>query len=404
MPDHAFPKLRPIDPRPVTHRGRPCLHLRDPLALSDRELVIPQPLAAALAHFDGERDLEHIASAFERRHGLALPIAALRSLVDALDEACLLDNERSAQAQASALLAYRAAPHRPPACAGSTYPAGPSALRRMLNGYLAQAGDADRARPDARSVFSPHIDYARGGPVYARVWRAAQAAAQAAELAVIIGTDHYGDDPITLTRQHVATPLGVLPAARPVVDGVADAVGRDAAFRGELRHRVEHSLELPLVWLHHMRGGAPIAVVPVLVGSFHRFMHDGGDPSADPRLGAALDALGHLTRGRRTLVIASGDLAHVGPAFGGRPLGDASKARLRREDAELLGHVHAGDADGFYRAIAATRNRNNVCGTAPFFLALKLLEAARGEARGYDVCPADEAATSVVSIAGVAFE
>lgn len=403
MSGSAFPKLRPIDPRPVTHRGRPCLHLRDPLGLAEQELVIPQPLAAALAYFDGARDAEHIALAFERRHGLALPVAAIRGLADALDAACLLENMRSAQAEARALDAYRAAPHRPPVCAGSTFPAGPAALRRMLDGYLAQVGGAATASAEARAVFSPHIDYARGGPVYARVWRAAQAASQAAELAVIIGTDHYGDDPVTLTRQHYATPLGVLPTARAVVDGLAEAVG-PAAYLGELRHGVEHSLELPLVWLHHMRGGAPIEVVPVLVGSFQRFMCSGGSPASDPLLSATLDALAHLTRGKRALVIASGDLAHMGPAFGGRPLGDASKARLRQEDEELLRHLRSGAADCFYQAIAATRNRNNVCGTAPFYLALKHLDAAGGESHGYDICPADDAATSVVSIAGMVLD
>ncbi len=408
---NSYPRLRAVEPRPYAQDGQRCYWLRDPLQLSEHALVVPEALAAALAFCDGTRDAGMIHAAFASHYGRRLPPNAVEQLLAALDEALLLDNARSAQAQAAALETYRRAPYRPPSCAGQTYPAEAAALRGLLNACLDEARDApvgdapvgDAPVGDARGLVSPHIDYARGGRIYAQAWQRAARAAQAAELAIVVGTDHAGDDPFTLTRQHYATPYGTLPTDQGIVDGLAEALSPGASFAGELRHRTEHSLELPLVWLHHMRRGEPCQVVPVLCGSLSHRMA-GGNPSEDPAVGAFLPALRQLAAGRRAIVIASGDLAHVGPAFGGPPVDAAGCARLKRDDDRLLRHIAAGDAEGFFGAIARVENRNNVCGAAPIYLAMQLLEARAGETAGYDQCPADEAGASFVSICGALLE
>lgn len=401
---NSLPRLRPIDPRPVRQNGELHYLLRDPLQLCDDMLIVPPALAAALAFCDGTRDAEGICTAFALHYGRRIPLRAVEQLLDALDQACLLENERACVAQVAALEEYRRAPFRPPACAGSSYPDTAPALSRALNDYFKEHGAGSPAAHDARGIISPHIDYPRGGPVYAQAWRAADRMAQQADLAIIIGTDHYGDDPFTLTRQHYATPYGVLPTARPIVEALAEAIGPANAFAGELRHRVEHSLELPLVWLHHARNGRPIEVVPVLAGGFGAFMHNGRAPASDPTVQSFLDALARLVGGRRVIVIASGDLAHVGPAFGGPPVDAQGRAMIAEADRALIERMQAGDADGFFDDIRQIGNRNNVCGTAPIYLTLKLLEATQGSARGYAHCPADDKDTSIVSVCGVTLE
>lgn len=292
---------------------------------------------------------------------------------------------------------------RQPLCAGGVYPTHPAALKRALNHYLAQTQPAAKATPYMTGIISPHIDYARGGNVYAKAWQAAAPLAQSANLAVILGTDHRSADPFTLTKQHYATPYGILPTHLPTVNGLAESIGERAAFRGEYRHAHEHSLELPLVWLHHMRQGQPCEVVPILVGALGRY-----DANVSPASRAFvhnfLSALRTLTQGRRTIVIASGDLSHVGPAFDGAALSHADKTALKAEDEALLAHIHTGNAEGFYADIARHQNKNNVCGTTPIYLAMKLLAAntaaQQGQTHDYAMCPADPHYTSVVSVCG----
>ena len=403
-----LPKLRAIDVRPIVHRGRASLLLRDPLELSDKTVVIPQGLAPLLAVCDGTRDSGALCASLGVRYGLRVDTDVLDQILAAFDDALLLDNGRFTQARAQALAEYRRAPFRPPCCAGGSYPADADELRRALRAYLDEVEDEDPVSDGVdggRGLVSPHIDYARGGSVYARVWKRAGAMVREAELAVILGTDHFGPDGrLTLTRQHYATPFGVLPTARGVVDALADAVGMEAAFADELRHRGEHSVELAAVWLHHMRGERPCELVPILCGSFGHFVRGEADPEQDAAMDALVDALRQATAGRPTLIVAAADLSHVGPAFGGRPLGLVERGRLQAADDELVGHVCASDARAFFDAIKRVEDRHNVCGLPPIYLALRVLDPVQGRQVAYDRCPADQNGTSWVSICGILFQ
>lgn len=252
------PKLRPIDARPVVQAGRAVIVLRDPLRLSEKTVIIPQHLAPVLSLCDGTRDASALSAALAVRFGLRVGHDVMERLLSAFDEAFLLENERSQQARERALTDYRQAPSRRPSLAGNGYPADAGELRRMLRGYMDAVQDVEPDPAGGRGLVTPHIDYDRGGPVYAQVWKRATEMVRAAELAVILGTDHYGQNGrITLTRQHYATPFGVLPTASQVVNQLAEAMGAEEALADELHHRGEHSIELAAVWLHHVRQGGP---------------------------------------------------------------------------------------------------------------------------------------------------
>jgi AmmeMemoRadiSam system protein B len=400
-----FPKLRAIDARAVVHQGQRFVLLRDPLQLSDKTLLVPQLLASALTLCDGTReDAKALSIALEIRFGLRIEPSFIDEFLVALDEALLLDNDRFAQAKARALAEYRSSPFRPPALAGQSYPADACELRRLLGSYVALVADISSLPmlSKGRGLVSPHIDYARGGPVYARVWERAREMVTEAELVVLLGTNHYGGDSlITLTRQNYATPFGVLPTAREAVESIAEAIGEETAFAGELNHRGEHSIELAAVWLHYIRDGKPVELLPILCGSFHSFTCGDADPDSDPIIAGFLQSLKKNIEGRKVIVVAAGDLSHVGPAFGGQPIDLGGRARLKEDDDELIDRICAGDARGFLAAIKRVEDRNNVCGVSPIYLALRLLNQAQGEPVAYDRCPADESNTSLVSVCGV---
>jgi hypothetical protein len=402
MTKKRYPKLRDVDARPFLRDGQVSILLRDPLQLTDQGVVIPQALAPLLMLCDGTREIGELRAVLALEFDVRIREELLRRVITALDDALLLDNERFTAARQQAVDAYRTAPFRSPTLAGQSYPGDPDALEALLDGYLADVDDEVAEGAGVVGLVSPHIDFARGGPAYAPVWAGAAAAVRAADLVVILGTDHYGaDGGLTLTRQHYATPYGVLPTAQDAVDAVVGVIGEEIAFDEELTHRIEHSIELAAVWLHHVRGGAPCELLPILCGSFGHFVETGIDPADDGVLDDLVSALRRLAADRRVVLVAAGDLAHVGPAFGGEPQGAAERAQLRAADDGLIERMSAGDAAGFFEAIHRDGGRYNVCGLPPIYLMLRALESARGELVAYDQCPADAEGTSFVSICGV---
>jgi MEMO1 family protein len=398
-------KLRPIQVHPIQHQGQQMLLLRDPLHLSEGAIAVPRAMGLLLGLMDGTRDEAALEAALQVRAGVRLAPGLLDQLLADLDEVYLLDNERFAEAKSAAMETYRQAPFRPLTMDGAAFSPQPDLASGHLQSYLDQLppAEAQPRKAAIRGLISPHIDYQRGGPVYAQVWRAAAQAARDAELVIILGTDHQGSPgTITATRQSYATPWGLLPTDQQVVDALAEALGDESLFGEELHHRGEHSIELAGNWFHFIRGGEPVPLVPLLCGSFGDFVEGQADPAAHEPFTKAIDVLREVAASRRTLVVAAADLAHVGPAFGDpHGLDYIGRAQLRKADEGLLETIYRGDAMAFFEEIKAEGDRRNICGLPPIYLMLRLLGDSTGEKTGYDLCPADPQGTSFVTIAGV---
>jgi hypothetical protein len=395
------PKLLPCEIRPVSHNGQPALFLKNKLGLVDQGVVVPQGLAPLLQLLDGERDANALRISLMLRFGISLSSSQIEQVIKQMDDALLLETSRYQDAYTQVLSEYRSAKYRAPTLAGVSYPADPEALQTVLDGYLRPYAGSPGFE-NIRGLLCPHIDYARGHSTYAQTWAQATTAARQAELAIIFGTDHAGSETtFTLTNQSYATPWGILPTDRMLVRALAVALGEEAAFAAELHHRYEHSIELAIIWLHHARRGEPLSVLPVLCGSFAAVLQSSGLPEDQPGRAAAVQLLRQATANRGTLVIAAGDLSHVGPAFDDpQPLGPIEKASLAGEDQRLLQAASQGDAERFLDILKGNGDRHRVCGLPPVYWALRVLEPCQGDTLAYQQCPADQPGGSWVSIAG----
>jgi MEMO1 family protein len=440
--DAVVPKLRPLDAKWTTVHGEPRLRLADPLHLSTQQAMLPAALAPLLGLLDGTRTLDRLTADYTRVTGAPISGTVVEEIVSALDGALFLQSERFEHALLQARTEFRAAPHRPPSLAGLSYPAEAPALEASFAAHGRRDRIVEALGPIRRAsgVLSPHIDYARGGPIYAATWGASIEAAATCDVVVVFGTDHWGGaGQLTLTPQRYATPWGPLPTDPQLVDALADALG-NTAYLEEIHHAREHSIELAAVWLHWALQQAGRAhrlppVIPILCGSFHCYTHTGPHspspenhapahypgqdldeaippplPESDPRLERALEAMVAGLKGARVLVVSAADLAHVGPAFGdATPLTDHAKRELAVADRCLLTAVEAGDATDFLTMLRADQDRTRICGLPPTYWTLRLLERLggghpRGRIVDYAQCPADPGFGSVVSIAGALWD
>ena len=398
------PKLRPLNPRWVQLEGQQVLVLQDPLRLSESALMVPGPIVPVLGLLDGTRDLDAVRIGFLLRTGVPLTPGQVETFVRTLDEALLLDNGRFQAAQKEALLSYRSGPFRTPALAGEGYPEDQKELQLSFDEYFHRVGQYDE-EPNERivGVISPHIDYARGWQTYLETWVRTKAAVEEADLIILLGTDHGGaPGSLTLTRQNYATPWGVLPTDIQLVDQLANILGEERAFAEEVHHIGEHSIELAAVWLHYVAGGKPKRLLPLLCGPDEVVL--GSEDGDTGPLREALGYLGDVAAQPRVLVVAAGDVSHVGPAFGDPlPLDVSDKARIRSWDEQWLQCACTGSSDLLAEHMRQRGDHTRICGAAPIHYMLTVLNGAQGRVVAYDQCPADENFGSLVSVAGALF-
>ncbi len=399
------PKLRNVNVQPTVYQGEPVFVIQDGLRLTEAAIVLPQALGPLALLCDGEHTLSEMQAKLEVRYGLRLAEPVMENLIQQFDQALLLEGDTFNQTRQQAIREYRSSSARVPALAGPSYPADPNELGQLLQGYLDDIDEVISSSPASRGIISPHIDFSRGGPVYARVWAGAAGAVREAELIIALGTDHNGGfGTLTLTPQNYASPLGVMPTEQELVGDLARILGPENAYAEELHHRGEHSLELVLVWLQYMRGGKPCPMVPILTGSFYHFMTGEAHLEAQTEYKEFVGRLRQEMQRRRTVIVASGDLAHLGPAFSEPALDAAAQAQMKIDDEALLENLCQGDAGGFFDFMKAGQYRRNVCGLSPFYFTMSLLGQTRGQTIAYDRCPADNNNTSFVSVCGLVWQ
>jgi MEMO1 family protein len=387
-----FPRLRPLEVFPAQVDGRQVLCLRDPLHLTDSVVSLPRQAAAILGLFDGRHSLLDIQEAHARRFGSLLFRGQLLELIHSLDEHLLLDSPRFARHREAVEAEFRRSLERPAQLAGRAYPSDPLELQAQMDGFFSASDGPGTvlASPDAArltGLIAPHIDFQRGGPCYAWSYREAGPALDA-DRWVILGTVHAPIvRPFTLTRKSFRTPHGTAENDRAFTDDLLARVG-ERYLDDEFAHRGEHSIEFQCVFLRRLVLG-PLRIVPVLCGSLHEAI-EAGRPPIDGEVAEFLAALGETAakHGGRTIFVASADLAHIGPQFGDEDQITPDILRVvEAADRKMLAQVEAGDAGGFFRAVAQDGDRRRICGLPPIYAMLRLLDGCRGRLLHYGQWP-----------------
>ncbi len=404
------PRLRAVEAFPIEHEGEQFIALRDPAGYTSSVVMLPAGVVEIVALFDGQHSMVDIQAELMRRHGEIVPRAQLEELVEGLDEHGFMESVRFAERRAAIEAEFLASPARPASHAGGAYAAEPDELRRAMDDFFAPPeGPGDIEWPAAgggtiSGVIAPHIDFHRGGAAYAWAYRRLAERCDG-DLFVIFGTCHAGmRDPFALTRKDYATPFGPAPVDRDLMEAVARRAGQDC-FASELAHRGEHSIEFQAVFLRYLYAARrDFTIVPILASFAHEALARGHGPEDDPRVPRFLDALAEAiaASGRRVVVIAGADLAHVGPRFGDpEPVSGDDLLEIEREDREMLGAVEAGNPRAFFDAVARDGDRRRICGYSPIYATLRVLGASRGQLRRYGQWPDPQ---GVVSFASVTFE
>jgi MEMO1 family protein len=227
---------------------------------------------------------------------------------------------------------------RAPAVAGLFYPADPDELRALVASCLAGAGPAPPDEPPPNALVAPHAGYVYSGLVAAAAYQRAVRLAGRVSRVVLLGPAHraFLRGLAAPRADAFATPLGVVPIDRPVIDGLIDLPQVSVS---DAPHAGEHSLEVQLPFLQVVLG--EFRLVPFVVG-------EASDEEVE-------EVIERLWGGDETLVVVSSDLSHY-----------HDYATARKIDAESRRAVEALEPGGL--------GRESACGAVPV---RGLLRAAR---------------------------
>jgi AmmeMemoRadiSam system protein B len=397
------PRLRMLEAFPVEQDGQRLIALRDPTGIAEQVAVFPLPLLDLVSLFDGEHSMAQMQAVLRARHGAAPTTDQIGALIQGLDEAGFLEGERFEARRRALEDAFRRSAVRPAVHAGAAYAGEGAELSAQIDGFFTHcegpgtpAPAAERPAPALRGLIAPHIDFHRGGPVYAWAYRELIERSDA-DLFVVLGTCHAGmDDPFAVTLKPYDTPLGVVPTDVAFCEALGRRYGTDL-LGSEAAHRNEHSIEFQAVMLRHALGARPFSIVPVLASFLHEAVWTRSDPERDRRVPRFVEALldTMATSGRKVCVVAGVDLAHVGPRFGdAEPNTDEFLATVAAADLDMLEAVTAGDPTAFFASVAHDADRRRICGLSPIYTFLRALPGATGRLVRYRQWPDPQGAVS----------
>ena len=406
-----YPRLRPLVLLPVADGDREVLLVSDPLGVVQGHPALGIEALPILQLLDGSVSLADLTAALMRESKDLRVANMVREFVAQLDRMLMLESPRFEAAWKELRDAYHPLEIRPAAHEGRSYPAQRDELVRVLDGHAAAAAErreragepvaAADARP--RALLAPHLDPRRAGPAIARAYLELGEAPPAPLRFVIFGTGHsLLGEMFALTRKHFETPLGKVACDTRFVDAVATALG-EAAWRGELAHREEHSIEFQALYLRHRLGDRPFTIVPILCGGFHALLDEGRTPQEDAGLEALVAAVraAESKLGGETVYVAGVDFSHVGPRFGDPALDDRTRAEVAAIDRAAIDAAVRGHAGAWFEAIAKEDDATRICGFAPTWVMLRCAEPGTGRLLGYE--RSEESDGSAVTHATIAW-
>ncbi len=408
-----YPRLRRLMILPVRDGERELLLVQDPMGIMSGQPVLGIEALAILQLLDGTVSLTDISAAVMQESKDLRVGNMVRDFIAQLDELLMLESPRFERALQTARDAYHPLEIRPAALEGASYPAEREALELFLDEHFTAAAalreghgePVAAANAVPRAILAPHLDPRREGALMARAFLEIGEAPPGPIRFVVFGTGHnLVGDFFALTRKHFETPLGRATCDTAFVDHVAKAVGEDLAYKGELSHRDEHSIEFEVLYLQRRLEDRPFTIVPILAGGFYHLLDDGRTPREDASVEALIAAVrdAEATLGGTTVYVAGVDFSHVGPRFGDGRVNDEAKAAVRELDESAIAAAATSDADAWFKTIAERDDMTRICGFAPTYAMLRCAAPGPGRSLGY--AQSSEKDTSVVSVASMVWE
>lgn len=411
---------------PVQQNGHSLIHFYDQLGYSTPNFALPVDAEPILSLIDGSRTVEDILKFGSDE----ITGDQILEYIQFLDEHRLLDSKYFAEQAELIESEYEASSEHTSTTAGSSYPDNPEELSTFLDNAFSAHPNSKPVKY-ARALYAPHIDPRVGMAGYVKAFSAIRELKPSR--VVILATSHYSglygdlyeESPFIISDKTFVMPNGEVKSDIAAIqklkkisvpefdskqeqilkevqdDPVKENPGRKNSRYAEpvsasvdtsrfgisyhdRAHRIEHSIELPLLFLNHI-WNHNFEIIPILVGNLDELLY-----SKNSFKEQKLDSFSSLLReqfknDKETFFLISGDLSHFGHKFGDEHAASTMFEEVRLNDEHFLETGASGSPEKLISLMKEEYDPYRVCGFPPLLTYLKTFPKYSGKILSYDL-------------------
>lgn len=376
------PVRRDIEIIPTNDDGRELFYFHDPMGYASPNFALDRQVEPILSLINGTQSVNQILQLINT----SMDPFELLEFIQLMDHHRILDSKHFRIFSKRIEKDFEKNDVRKPALAGSSYPAEPGAFQTFMAPFTPDGQSGSEVNASVKALYAPHIDLRVGHQQYKEAF--AKISGIKPKRVVIFATSHYagyyGDlydgTPFIGSEKSYQIPGKLFKPDKEYLTQLQAESDESGFTLHDRAHRVEHSIELHLLFLNRI-WSHEFSIVPVLVAGLDElFYHTSGDLAG--KLNTFTQSVRKLDN-ENTFYLISGDLSHVGRKFGDPQSASNLRQNVERTDHLFLQSATEGKADQLLGQLSSSYDQTRICGFPPLYTFLKSFPGIEGSRINY---------------------
>jgi len=377
----SIPEIRrDLEIIPVQHNGKSLLYFHDSMGYMPGNFALDASVEPILNLFNGSLSINQMVSIVKGE----VSFDDLLSFTQLLDENHALQSNSFRHSRDEIEKRFEKLDVREPSLAGFSYSENPALFQEEIQSILSLS--TLEPVKNAKGLYAPHIDLKVGTSVYAESFSLLKNLKP--KRVVILATSHYSGFHNTVyngslfigSKKTYRLPGREFKADFEVLNNLQTHASDSGFTLKDRAHRVEHSIEMHLIflsaiWKHDFK------IVPILVSGLDDlfYMPDGDLQHIIDQFSSQLNQLSD----EDTFFLISGDLSHVGRKFGDQKPASKMRERVESFDQRFLELSADGNKSELLAHITEAYDETRICGFPPLYLFMNSFPELKGEKINY---------------------
>lgn len=388
----------------IEENGQPLIYFYDQLGYATADFALPADAEPILSLMDGTRSVNDIIN-FSSNEVTKEQILEYAQFLDGhrlLDSAFFHHFANLFEAE------YEQQNIHHSSTAGTSYPNNSKEVTEFFNQAFVKHNQS-KPVDAAKGLYAPHIDLRVGMETYVKAFSAIKNLTP--KKVFVLATSHYsglyGDfyenKRFIFSAKDFELANGMVKTNKTAISLIKEQTVHDEIFGtsfNDRAHRVEHSIELPLLLLNHIWSHS-FEIIPVVISEFDELFY-----AKDGFLAHQIEAFTYLLSKQfgddDTFFLISGDLAHFGKKFGDSEPASNLISDVRAFDESFMQAASNNDSQQLLRIMSKDYDPFRICGFPPLYTFMNAFTHLKGEILHHQIWDETER-DSAVSFGSIVF-